>query len=487
MALPWIIGGGLALLGAAVAAAVSDDDDDDDDSSEKQARKALKAKKRAAICKRASDEAGKFIQAHDAFLAVPTTTSALLGAVMGGAVGGPVGAAIGAGLGTAVPLAEMMKANISCPNITTLKSAYAPFLEAYSAKYGRGAKVQRVDLHTATWITDSLNKFKNPLGSITIAHSAQHGTAWARAVFLEKARRAAQGYSGQDMPDVLKEYAQTSTEAEELLRVWEGLRQNMTSTVPRIVVCGMLKAGKSSLLDMLSEHVEDDPPFKIDEVRATIAEQMLEYGDLCYVDTPGLDATPEDAEIAWQSYLKAECLIFVHALLGELTQPELDIITRLHKERPITTRNMLVALTHSEEHGGDEEKLERLEQRIAEQLESALGIRPWMAAVSNTCYKKGKKEGKPGLVEISNIPSLQAHIQSLRDTLQTEALEGRKAELAEIMRKVAALIEKDIADAELSISTLTASDEQAYAGMLREYKEICTHWQKEVDAYKSAN
>ena len=58
---------------------------------------------------------------------------------------------------------------------------------------------------------------------------------------------------------------------------------------PLIAVCGLMNTGKSYLLNMLTQHI-DQEYFKTADQRETAANKTLETEQYIYLDTPGLDA-----------------------------------------------------------------------------------------------------------------------------------------------------------------------------------------------------
>jgi len=415
-------------------------------------REKLKRRQKNKICRDAADTATQFIQAHSDYLQMENSEA---------------------------------EPRVNCRSLETLKNAYAPFLKSYSAIKGRSP-----DQDSAACLTESLNEFKRADDDgFIITPGAKLCEASERHDFLEKARARLEEPPGPKVPRTLQKYANDyarTDEARKLVSLWRGLNKNAAEAeAPRVVVCGRVKMGKSSLLNMLIGDFSDDPYFGIDVVPKTCEEKTRERDGLIYVDTPGLDAELEDEEKAWQSFLKADCFIFVHSLKGgELVQQELDFLGRLREERRPTAENMLVVLTYAEVC--DEEKLNRLQGTIGDQLERKLGRRPWMTAVSNTRYKKGLRENEPRLAKTSGLPALQSHIKAQRDLLAAGASPNRAAEINELREKIGALLKADLAAAKRRCQKLTDSDKEAYAAMLREYETICTNWKKAVKAYEEA-
>ncbi|MBH2018569.1 MAG: 50S ribosome-binding GTPase [Burkholderiales bacterium] len=193
----------------------------------------------------------------------------------------------------------------------------------------------------------------------------------------------------------------------------------------RITTCGLLKAGKSSLLNALTDHLETEL-FATGAVRTTVQNQTLSHQDFIFVDTPGLDATEEDDKEAWDALGIADVLLFVHDPgVGELDQAEVKFLLELAGQpgaRHGLEERLVVILTRLD---SNEEVIDAIAQKVQHQIKSCLGIEPRLFQVSFTSYQNGKLQGKQKLVEYSRIPVLQqyifenlarmhSHIQTLR-------------------------------------------------------------------------
>lgn len=178
----------------------------------------------------------------------------------------------------------------------------------------------------------------------------------------------------------------------------------------RITTCGLLKAGKSSLLNALTDHLETEL-FATGAVRTTVQNQTLSYQDFIFVDTPGLDATEEDDKEAWEALGISDVLLFVHDPgVGELDQAEINFLSELAGQ-PGTQQGLeerlVVILTRLD---SNEEVIDAIAQKVQNQIKNCLEIEPRLFQISFTSYQKGKLEGKQKLVEYSRIPVLQQHI-----------------------------------------------------------------------------
>ena len=97
---------------------------------------------------------------------------------------------------------------------------------------------------------------------------------------------------------------------------------------PVIAVCGLMNAGKSYLLNMLTQHI-DQEYFKTADQRETTENNKLETEQYIYLDTPGLDANTQDDAIVQPGIAEADFVLFVHQPQGELDPCELAFLRQL--------------------------------------------------------------------------------------------------------------------------------------------------------------
>ncbi|ABM38050.1 GTPase [Polaromonas naphthalenivorans] len=193
-----------------------------------------------------------------------------------------------------------------------------------------------------------------------------------------------------------------------------------------VAACGLLKAGKSTLLNMLTDHL-DTEFFKSGIIRETIRNQSFVTNDFVFMDTPGIDAKVDDDKEAFEGIAKADILLMVHHPQGELQMQELEFLKKLVliSSKDLGKRLVLV-FTHFEAY---KEIQDDLAAKVISQCKSVIGIEPKYFWVSNTSYKKGQLEGKSRLREASNIPILKAHINVMHDKLGPILLAARSARL----------------------------------------------------------
>ena len=183
------------------------------------------------------------------------------------------------------------------------------------------------------------------------------------------------------------------------------------SAKPVVVAWGLMNAGKSYLLNMLTQHIQDEY-FKTNDFRETAEVQKFETEDFIFLDTPGLDASSKDDLMAVDGVAKADVVLFVHQLQGELEAIELEFLQDLVKSfGEYASDNIIMVLSKVDKES--DEKVEAIKQKVLDQCEVYIGFEPQCIAVSNTVYKKGAEKQIQGLMKNSNINTLHALLQEL--------------------------------------------------------------------------
>lgn len=230
------------------------------------------------------------------------------------------------------------------------------------------------------------------------------------------------------------------------------LRASSPPGKPIIAVCGLMNAGKSYLLNMLTRHI-DHEYFKTADLRETTAVKTLETDEYIYLDTPGLDATIQDDARANQGIGDADVVLFVHQPQGELDPTERDFLRQL-KARFGRSAKSSIIIVISKIDKEPESKIEAIDKEIQKQCQEILGMVFTTFQVSNTRYKKGISENKDGLVQASHIDALAHHLKrttpkvhQARQNKMTAAIEALMNEIdtfAQELRDEKAAIQQDI-------------------------------------------
>jgi len=200
-------------------------------------------------------------------------------------------------------------------------------------------------------------------------------------------------------------HAQLLSEADSLLE------QDISPGKPVVVAWGLMNAGKSFLLNMLTNHIETEC-FRTNDIRETAELKSFETADFIFLDTPGLDANNGDDLIANGGAAKADIVLFVHQPQGELEKIEIDVLRKLKDSfGQFAGQNIILVLSKSDVH--TPEDIATIEKRMLEQCRSDLGFTPRCFAISGTRFHAGVKRKKEGLVNASHLYDLARHLDSL--------------------------------------------------------------------------
>lgn len=214
---------------------------------------------------------------------------------------------------------------------------------------------------------------------------------------------------------------------------------------PRIAAWGLVKAGKSSLLNMLSGHVAKEF-FATGVVRTTLRNKELETERYVLVDTPGLGIDKRDSAEAFKGLDAADVTVFVHSPPGELDQEEIDLLGQVNAAYGAQTdRRLVLVLSQLDKFSASDRDLIRT--RILAQMQEFFGLQPACFEVSSTRYGKGVNEGKTTLELKSGIPALRDHLDALSQEIEGE-IEGVRAvrraqRRAEVLRELDKAIDEE--------------------------------------------
>lgn len=189
------------------------------------------------------------------------------------------------------------------------------------------------------------------------------------------------------------------------------LSYTLGSTKPTIAVWGLMNAGKSYLLNMVTDHVEVEY-FLTKDVRETAELKTYEGHRFQFLDTPGLDASSADDALATAGVDVADLVMFVHQPIGELDQLEIDSLRKLKLAFGENAEKCII-LVLSKVDAESREKIIEIETRVKQQLEELLDFRPRFFQVSGTRFHKGVQQHQDGLIRASHIDELKVYIDSL--------------------------------------------------------------------------
>ena len=197
----------------------------------------------------------------------------------------------------------------------------------------------------------------------------------------------------------------------QIQQLLEQLEAQELDRKPVVVAYGLMNSGKSSLLNMLTNHVEEEF-FKTADIRETVANKAFEGDRYIYLDTPGLDADAADDAAASAGADQADIVLFVHQPQGALEEKEMVFLGQLAASfGQFGAQHIVIVLTKKEKEVAA--KIDEIEQRIRQQCERAIGYAPQIFQVSNKRYQNGILNGKDALVAHSHIPIVLEYLNHM--------------------------------------------------------------------------
>ena len=190
---------------------------------------------------------------------------------------------------------------------------------------------------------------------------------------------------------------------------------------PVIVAYGIMNAGKSFLLNMLTQHL-DDEFFKTNDVRETSEVKRFESEKYIYLDTPGLDANNADDMQAQSGVSQADVVLFLHQPQGALEASEVRFLKNLKNSfGDHAEGNIILVLTKIDKE--DQGKIDLIETEIKKQCMAEVGFSPKVFQISNKRYQIGTAKHKDTLVNQSHINSLINHIDAIAQNSKNVRIE----------------------------------------------------------------
>ena len=218
----------------------------------------------------------------------------------------------------------------------------------------------------------------------------------------------------------------------------ESIKARPQRQIPCVVCAGIYNAGKSTLLNALTEQTDYFPTGNIPTTKEI---KRLEYKGATYIDTPGLNADEGDDRETVKAYEDADYILFVSSAQdGGISQTESGWLRRMCERytQEGFQRRLIYALSQCDQVEDDD--FPAIRNQFAGDLEKSLGFAPEpIFRVDSATYADGKAQNETLLIDHSGIPQLQAYlaekvadVRKLREAEQAE-LDTRRRETVEIL------------------------------------------------------
>jgi GTPase Era involved in 16S rRNA processing len=211
----------------------------------------------------------------------------------------------------------------------------------------------------------------------------------------------------------------------------EILKKSISNQLVNVTCMGVYNHGKSSLLNALIKDFKEET-FKIADVRETITNKSFEYGNINYIDTPGLNAEKHDDKRVYDAVKESDINIFVHTVTtGAFVEKEIEFLNKIKNnwENPLDFINRTIFVLSRVDKIENEKDIDFTIDEMNNQINRIFNINPLIIPVSALRYKKGNIENKNILIKKSNLGLLEDIINELIEKFKPSILETRKKRL----------------------------------------------------------
>lgn len=199
------------------------------------------------------------------------------------------------------------------------------------------------------------------------------------------------------------------------------LKQSLNDTKVRVTCVGQYNNGKSSLLNALIRD-KNNETFKVSDNRQTISNKTLEYNNMIFVDTPGLNVQNNDDMEAMEAIKSSDINLFIHNINnGELNEVENVFLKNILKYWDNNIEDFIFStifvLTKTDELQNEQDKQKTI-KKISQQINDILGLEASIIAISSSDFLEGIKHNENELIEESNILDLEKKLEYLSISLK---------------------------------------------------------------------
>ena len=216
-----------------------------------------------------------------------------------------------------------------------------------------------------------------------------------------------------------------------------------------LVTCmGLYNHGKSTLLNTLIKDFEHKI-FETADERKTDKNKKVVYGDITFVDTPGLNARDNDNKRVFDAVKESDINLFLHNVsTGEFTKVEIDFLQNIKRHwkdpKEFIQRTIFIL---SRIDTVNNKIVEQTKERMQHQIKEIFGIEAIFVGVSAKSYTKAMLEDKKLLAKKSNIDTLNSILLELKDSFKDSIVKTKKDRLKrvydELIKRLSSQIEKN--------------------------------------------
>ena len=253
---------------------------------------------------------------------------------------------------------------------------------------------------------------------------------------------------------------------------------DLTSTLKNdnitITCMGLYNHGKSTLLNVLIKDFKHET-FKTADVRETSTNKMVQYGNIKFVDTPGLNANKNDDKRVMDAVKESDINLFVHTVTtGEFVEKEIEFLNNIkkHWENPQKFIDRTIFVVSRVDKANNEQDIANTVEKMSQQIIEIFDSIPTIIPVSAIRYTKGKLENKKLMIKKSNIEVLEKSLKILSDELSNSIKETRKIRLKNKYNDLIRQLNSKIQTNKLEISKQKQAQEEYFVVLNNDIKRV---------------
>lgn len=252
--------------------------------------------------------------------------------------------------------------------------------------------------------------------------------------------------------------------------------QDMSGEI-KITNTGMVSSGKSSLYNILIDSQEKF--FKTGAARTTTTADVFQ-GDFCeFVDTPGIDVTEADDDLAYRTIMSSDLIMMIHNIkTGPLQRREVEWLEKIVQNinDPEAVKQRLIFVCSWKDAREKDADYQQILDTVKQMVYDITKVEIPFFDVSTKKYQAGLAKNANVLLESSNIMVLKDYLQNYfaqYSQVRAELNQQQKVALCQDMKR-----ELD-SEKEKRANECTRNKEK----IERIYKEKIDVWNKIYDLF----
>jgi predicted GTPase len=203
-----------------------------------------------------------------------------------------------------------------------------------------------------------------------------------------------------------------------------------------VVNIGKLKAGKSSLFNVLTDKPEF---FATGRTRKTVEVQSFSLNGIRFTDTPGTDCYENDSDQAFDASTGADILIYaVSAMRGTVDEQDRSVIEKVLGELPENGKDRFITVITRIDSLQDETEIRTVKENIRNQINKIAGFSvPVFTSSSIKWFERSSGESHPA-------EKFRTDVFKMTENIRKEMNERRNRDVSSKISDIIAAYEENL-------------------------------------------